>query len=108
MKQNCACWDQGLHIGMTYEQLTNFVKSRRMCSDRQYICPNVDRELRRADTERERRKYYNKRLKAAGYSDEEIAQMPHRRRRSAPEKVTKVAIDLNFDQPKERRRVRAS
>lgn len=79
----CKCFDRGFKLGMDYADILQFVNGKdNVCTFPLFLCPNVDKELRRADEERKRRSYYSKRLKKAGYSQEEIDRMPVRKRRS--------------------------
>lgn len=104
----CKCWQNGLRPNMTWEQLiTEIVRPQKYCTAGHYICPTLDKELRRADAERQRRGMYAKRLKKQGYSDEEIAQ---RQKQRVKTRVADV-VDFNFEIPDEtpkRRRVKAS
>lgn len=88
----CSC---PITEGMNYDELTQIIRDRKMCTDRLCICPNLDRELRRADVERQRRQYYNKRLERAGYSKDQIAEMP-RGRRTAGRSFEVAEVDFDF------------
>lgn len=104
MQRQCKCWDVGLKPNMSYEQLTEFVRSRKMCSDPNYICPSVDKELRRAEKEKRQREQYHKQLRRKGLTKDEIDNKQMRSRTRSKE-VAEVSFD--FVEPT-RRRVKAS
>lgn len=79
MFAKCSC---PIQPNMTYSQLREIITSKQMCTHSLYICPHLDRELRRADAERMRRSYYDQRLRKQGFSQEEIDKMPRRKRGS--------------------------
>lgn len=79
----CKCWDLGLKAGMEYEALRQFVRDTDGgCTHDPALCPTLDKQLRQAETVRDRRQMYAKRLQNQGYTKEEIESMPTKRRRS--------------------------
>lgn len=68
---DCGCAKLGYRSDMSFEELRDIIEKKGTCQSR-WICGNIDKLLRRADAERTRQKYYSKRKKREGYSDEEI------------------------------------
>lgn len=91
--RKCSC---PIKPNMTFDDLKQIILDKKMCTEEaMYICPNLDRELRKADAERDRRKYYNRRLKQQGFTDEQINSMP-RRKRGAGRTFESAEVDFDF------------
>lgn len=94
----CTC---PIRPNMSYDELLEeIVRPGKNCCDsrnhegRGWICAVLAKELHRADEERQRRYYYNKRLKRAGYTDEQLKNMPQRRRT----RNLTIETEVNFDE----------
>lgn len=75
---NCTC---PIRPGMTYEQLRTEVLPY-MCTPVQYgMCSTLTKEFTRATADNDRRRRAAQKLKAEGFSQEQIDNMPARRRR---------------------------
>lgn len=91
---------------MTYEEIRKFIADEQYCTSLKFhdhaqgICSTADNHMRQMEKRRDTRKQYEKRLKKAGYSDDQIQSMRGRGRRSQPGEYE--SIDL-FDQPTRRR-----
>lgn len=91
----CTC---PIRPKMTYEQIKEeIILPRKMCTDAQgmrWMCPTLDKELRRADRERGYRKRQAKQMKKEGYAPDQIqkAQTQPRRTRG----VVGVVVDLDI------------
>jgi hypothetical protein len=99
MVRECKCHELGLRPNMTYEELFELVKNDKYCTAGDYnvpgyMCPTMDKELRRADTERQRRKWYSKRLQSQGLTKHEADNKPlrHRRRKGAQYKEPNLVL----------------
>lgn len=89
-ENNCTC---PIRPGMTYEDIiTDILRAGKNCCHPKWICSHLDKELRRAEAERDRRKWYNKRLEKQGLSKEEIKNMPLKRRRTETTKFKVVEL----------------
>ena len=63
MLETCKC---GPLEGLSFEQLRRRIP--RSCKMPEYLCTNLDRELNRARTERDRKEAYNERRRRAKHS----------------------------------------
>lgn len=87
---NCRC---PISPGMNYEQLKQIIRDGKMCTTR-WVCRNMDRELRRAEVDRDRRSQYEKRLKQQGLTNEEITRRKGRQRTT--KNIRMQAVDLGL------------
>lgn len=103
----CGCYDLGLVPNMSYEDIvTKVIRTSGGCCAPRWICPTLDRELRRAEAEHERKNQYYKRLKQQGHSDADIKKRQQRRRGKKPASIDTV-IKFDFE-PTQRRKVKVA
>lgn len=80
-EQHCTC---PIRPNMSKQELLDEIYiPQKNCCHPHHICRHLDREMRRAEKEASWKKYQSKKLKRAGFTDEDIKRMP-RKKKGAP------------------------
>lgn len=96
----CKC---PIRPGMSYDELMDqILRAGKMCTEGDglnkvgFMCPTLTKALDKADLTRDRHARQAQKLKQAGYTADQIAEMPTRTRRRSGN-VQNTIPDLNFD-----------